>query len=91
MLKKANDKTELLKYYDRVKMFYDFLAGKINGSTTTKFNSGLTTTFDYFYNCSGMDDLPPQKAMYAENKQKYMTPVISSSQVIRCAKILYIV
>ncbi|MBR5201980.1 MAG: hypothetical protein IKW45_01835 [Clostridia bacterium] len=89
MLKKANDKTELLKYYDRVKMFYDFLAGKINGSTTTKFNSGLTTTFDYFYNCSGMDDLPPQKAMYAEKKQKWMTPVISSSQVIRCAKILY--
>ena len=36
-----------------------------------------------------MDDLPPQKAMYAENKQKWMTPVISSSQVIRCAKILY--
>ena len=89
MLKRANDKTDLLKYYDRVKMFYDFLAGKINGSTTTKFNSGLTTTFDYFYNCSGMDDLPPQKAMYAEKKQKYMTPVISSCQVIRCAKILY--
>lgn len=91
MLKRANDKTELLKYYDRVKMFYDFLAGKINGSTTTKFKSGLTTTFDYFYNCSGMDDLPPQKAMYAEQKQKWMTPVISSSQVIRCAKILYMV
>ena len=89
MLKRANDKAELLQYYDRVKMFYDFLAGKINGSTTAKFNSGLTTTFDYFYNCSGMDDLPPQKAMYAENKQKGMTPVISSSQVIRCAKILY--
>ena len=89
MLKKANDKTELLKYYDRVKMFYDFLAGKINGSTTTKFNSGLTTTFDYFYNCSGMDDLPPQKTMYAEEKQKNMAPVISSCQVIRCAKILY--
>ncbi len=89
MLKRANDKTELLGYYDRVKKFYDFLAGKICGSTTAKFKSGLTTTFDYFYNCSGMDDLPPQKAMYAENKQKYMTPVISSSQVIRCAKILY--
>ena len=91
MLKRENDKTKLLKYYDRVKMFYDFLAGKINGSTTAKFNSGLTTTFDYFYNCSGMDDLPPQKAMYAEKKQKLMTPVISSSQVIRCAKILYMV
>lgn len=91
MLKRANDKTELLGYYSRVKMFYDFLAGKINNSTTTKFKSGLTTTFDYFYNCSGMDDLPPQKAMYAENRQKYMTPVISSCQVIRCAKILYMV
>ncbi len=89
MLKNAEDKAEILKYYDRVKLFYDFLAGKINGSTTAKFNSGLTTTFDYFYNCSGMDDLPPQKTMYAENKQRYMAPVISSSQVIRCAKILY--
>ncbi len=89
MLKRANDKTQLLNYYSRVKMFYDFLAGKINGSTTAKFSSGLTTTFDYFYNCSGMDDLPPQKAMYAENKQRGMAPVISSCQVIRCAKILY--
>lgn len=91
MLKRANNKDELLKYYDRVKLFYDFLAGKICGSTTKKFKSGLATTFDYFYNCSGMDDLPPQKAMYAENKQKYMAPVISSCQVIRCAKLLYMV
>ncbi len=91
MLKLANDKTEMLKNYDRVKKFYDFLAGKINGSTTAKFKSGLTTTFDYFYNCSGMDDLPPQKAMHAENLSEKTSPVISSSQVIRCAKILYMV
>lgn len=89
MLNRANDKEKLLSYYDRVKMFYDFLAGKINGSTTAKFKSGLTTTFDYFYNCSGMDDLPPQKEMYRLGLQKYMTPVISSCEVIRCAKILY--
>lgn len=88
MLKRVDDKTELLKYYDRVKRFYDFLAGKINSSTTAKFNSGMTSTFDYFYNCSGMDDLPPQKEMYRRNIQRYTAPVISSCQVIRCAKML---
>lgn len=91
MLCRNNDKENLLKYYPRVKMFYDFLAGKINGSLTDKFNTGLTTTFDYFYNCSGMDDLPPQKQMYKESLQKYAAPAISTSQVIRCAKLLYIV
>ena len=91
MLKGANDKTELYAYYDRAKLFYDFLAGKINGSTTAKFKSGMTTTFDYFYNCSGMDDLPPQKAMYQKGIQKYCAPAISSSQVIRTAKMLKIV
>ena len=91
MLCRNNDKEGLLKYYPRVKMFYDFLAGKINGSLTDKFNTDLTTTFDYFYNCSGMDDLPPQKQMYNDKLQKYTAPVISTSQVIRCAKLLYIV
>ncbi|MGN0520737.1 MAG: MGH1-like glycoside hydrolase domain-containing protein [Candidatus Fimenecus sp.] len=88
MLNHNNDKTELYGYYDRAKLFYDFLAGKINGSTTAKFKSGLTTTFDYFYNCSGMDDLPPQKAMYQEHLQRVCAPAISSSQVIRTAKML---
>lgn len=89
MLKRSNDKTELLKYYGRVKLFYDFLAGKINGSTTDKFKSGLTTTYDYFYNSSGMDDLPPQAAMYERKLQLNSAPAIASCQVIRCAKILY--
>lgn len=91
MLSHENDKTTLYKYYDRVKMYYDFLSGKINGSTTAKFKSGMTTTFDYFYNCSGMDDLPPQVAMYKREIQKNTAPVISSSQVIRTAKILKII
>lgn len=88
MLNHTNDKSALYGYYSRAKRFYDFLAGKINGSTTAKFKSGLTTTFDYFYNCSGMDDLPPQKAMYRENLQRVCAPAISSSQVIRTAKML---
>lgn len=91
MLNHTNDKTALYAYYDRAKLFYDFLAGKINGSTTAKFKSGMTTTFDYFYNCSGMDDLPPQKAMYQKNMQRFCAPVISSSQVIRAAKLLKII
>ncbi len=91
MLNHTNDKTALYAYYDRAKLFYDFLAGKINGSTTAKFKSGMTTTFDYFYNCSGMDDLPPQKAMYQQGIQRFCAPVISSSQVIRTAKLLKIV
>lgn len=91
MLNHANDKTALYGYYDRAKLFYDFLAGKINGSTTAKFKSGLTTTFDYFYNCSGMDDLPPQKAMYKEGIQRFCAPAISTSQVIRTAKMLKII
>lgn len=91
MLSRQNDKTKLYEYYDRVKMFYDFLAGKINGSTTAKFNSGMTTTFEYFYNCSGMDDLPPQVEMYRRKLQLKTAPCISSSQVIRAAKILSII
>ncbi|MDO4846613.1 MAG: trehalase family glycosidase [Clostridiaceae bacterium] len=88
LLCRTNDKEKLYKYYDRVKMFYDFLAGKINGSTTDKFETRLTTTFDYFYNCSGMDDLPPQAEIYRRGDQLKTAPCISSSQVIRCAKIL---
>lgn len=91
MLCRNNDKEQLLKYYPRIKLFYDFLAGKINDSLTDKFNTGLTSTFDYFYNCSGMDDLPPQKQMYKDSLQRNTAPVISTSQVIRCAKLLYIV
>jgi len=90
MLKRAGDKTGILRYYSRVKLFYDFLAGKINGSTTAKFKSGMTTTFDYFYNCSGMDDLPPQKAMHDRSLSRVMGPRDFHEQVIRSAKILFI-
>lgn len=91
MLQKSQDREELYKYYDRAKLFYDFLAGKINGSVTDKFKSGLTTTFDYFYNCSGMDDLPPQAETYKRKLQMKTAPCISSSQVIRTAKIMSVI
>ena len=46
MLSRTNDKTKLYGYYDRVKRFYEFLCGRADGSTTAKFKSGMTTTFD---------------------------------------------
>ncbi|MCD7827905.1 MAG: hypothetical protein LUG85_05155 [Clostridiales bacterium] len=88
LLKRHNDKGELLALYPRLKLYYDFLAGKIRGSGTAKLKSGLTTTYDYFYSSSGMDDYPAQVEMMNREIRDTTAPVISSSQLIRCAKIL---
>ena len=90
MLNMSENKSDALSYYEKAKHYYDFLAGKVRGSVTSKFRTGLTSTFDYFYNCSGMDDLPPQVEMYRRDIQNNTAPVISSSQLIRTAKILKI-
>ncbi len=91
LLKKNNDKEKLLALYPRAKLYYDFLAGKIRGSTTAKFKSGLTTTYDYFYSSSGMDDYPAQVAMMNENLRDKAAPALTSSQLVRCGKILKMV
>lgn len=88
LLKRENDKSALLGMYPRAKLYYDFLAGKVRGSTTAKLKSGLTTTYDYFYSTSGMDDYPPQVAMMDRNIRDTTAPVISTAQLIRCSKIL---
>ena len=90
MLQKAKDKTHLLSYYSRARLYYLFLAGKIRGSTTAKFKSGILTTYDYFYSSSGMDDYPAQVAMMKQDVRDKASPVISTSQVIRFGKILSI-
>lgn len=91
MLKRAREKQKLFALYPRVKLYYDFLAGKIRGSTTAKLKSGLTTTYDYFYSTSGMDDYPAQVAMMQREIRDTTAPVISTAQVIRCGKILKMV
>ena len=91
LLKRNNNKDDLLALYPRVKLYYDFLAGKIRGSTTAKLKSGLTSTYDYFYSTSGMDDYPAQVAMMDRNIRDTSAPVISTSQLIRCGKILSMV
>lgn len=91
LLQRCADKNKLFSWYPRLKRYYNFLAGKAEGSTTDPFKSRLTTTFDYFYNCSGMDDLPPQVAMYRQGKKSDCAPALTTSQLIRMAKILKIV
>ena len=80
---------ELLEYfYPRVKKYYDFISGKYENSTTHKLKSNLLETWDYFYNSGGWDDYPPQKHLDANPTLKDVTPVITTAQAIREAKIL---
>ncbi len=76
------------EYYDRLKLYYDFYLGKTRSSTTAKLKSGLLTTYDYFYSCSGMDDYPAQVQMMKDNIRGTTAPVITSSHGIRIAKIM---
>lgn len=88
MLNGTGKHTAAVKYYSRLKLYYDFFLGKIRGSTTAKFKSGLLTTYDYFYSSSGMDDYPAQVAMMHDELREEAAPVITSAQAIRIAKIM---
>ncbi len=88
MLNSDGKKEHTVKYYSRLKLYYDFFLGKIRGSTTAKFKSGLLTTYDYFYSSSGMDDYPAQVAMMHDELRDTAAPVITSAQAIRIAKIM---
>ncbi len=90
MIQKADSKEHLLSYYSRARLYYRFIAGKIRGSTTAKFKSGILTSYDYFYSSSGMDDYPAQVAMMKQSLRDKASPVITTSQVIRFGKILAI-
>jgi hypothetical protein len=80
---------ELLSYfYPRLKQYYEFMAGKSGSSTTASMNSKLLKTWDYFYNSGGWDDYPPQKAVRDQKLEKTVSPVITTAQCIRFAKIL---
>jgi hypothetical protein len=84
---KTNDKTFLRHYYPRIKKYYQFLSGKY-GSSNTRFKSGLTKTWDYFYNSAGWDDYPPQRWAEHHDKENLLSPAVSPSHVIRTAKIM---
>ena len=88
LLKRTNDKSELDYLYDKMKLYYEFIQGRTNGSTCAKFGNGLLTTYDYWYSSSGMDDNPVQLEMIRNKAEEYSCPCISTSQAIRAAKIL---
>ncbi len=79
---------EILSYfYPKLKRYYQFMAGA-ESSSTNKFNSDILSTWDYFYNSGGWDDYPPQKYMHDHAMEESTTPVVTTSHVIRIAKIL---
>lgn len=75
-------------FYPRLRQYHRFLAGRMGSSTTRNLRSGLIRTWDYFYNSGGWDDYPPQVHVHRYGLQQRVTPVISTSQVIRTAKIM---
>lgn len=79
---------EFLKaYYPKLKRYYEFIAGT-NPSATTRMNSNLIRTWDYFYNSAGWDDYPPQKFVHAQGLRQSVTPVANTAHCIRIARIL---
>ena len=74
--------------YLKLRRYYEFLVGRIDGSTTRNLDSGLIRTWDYFYNSGGWDDYPAQKYVHASKLTKTVAPVVSTAHVIRAAKIL---
>ncbi|MDP4227175.1 MAG: glycoside hydrolase [Bacteroidota bacterium] len=85
---KTQSKELLTYFYPRLKQYYEFLVGKLGSSTTRTMNSNLLKTWDYFYNSGGWDDYPPQKAVHDQHLENNVTPVITTAQCIRVAKIL---
>lgn len=84
----GEEKQALLSYYPALKRYYDFFAGKTEGSTTGRYQSGLLTVYDYFYNASGMDDYPPQVEMHKKHLENFVAPVCSSVHLVRIAKFM---
>ncbi|RXF67345.1 MGH1-like glycoside hydrolase domain-containing protein [Arcticibacter tournemirensis] len=85
---KSQSKDLLQYFYPRLKQYYQFLAGHSGSSSTAVLRSGLLKTWDYFYNSGGWDDYPAQVGVHRQRAEKYITPVISTAQCIRTAKIL---
>lgn len=88
-LRNRTQSKELLSYfYPRLRQYYRFLSGQAGSSTTANLKSGLIRTWDYFYNSGGWDDYPAQVAVHKQRAETSVTPVISTAQCIRTAKML---
>ncbi|MGC9523180.1 MAG: MGH1-like glycoside hydrolase domain-containing protein [Anaerolineae bacterium] len=79
----------LLSYfYPRLQQYHRFFAGRLGSSTTRNLQSNLLRPWDYFYNSGGWDDYPPQVHVHRHGLQATVTPVITTAQAIRTARIM---
>jgi len=89
MWNRTQDRDLLSYFYPRLQQYHRFLAGRLGSSTTRTLKSNLIRTWDYFYNSGGWDDYPPQFHVHRLGLQAHVTPVISTAQVIRTARIMW--
>jgi hypothetical protein len=82
------DRRLLQRYFLGARRMHRFLSGRSEGSNTAELKSGLLCPFSYFYNSGGWDDYPPQWKLWNEKRRGGVTPVITSAQMIRCARLL---
>lgn len=85
---RTQSKKMLSYFYPRLKQYFNFMVG-ITPTSTTRMPSNLLKTWDYFYNSGGWDDYPPQK--YLRDfpvLRNSISPVITTAQCIRAAKIM---
>jgi hypothetical protein len=80
---------ELLNYmYPRLQQYYQFMIG-VMPTSALRMPSNLLSPWDYFYNSGGWDDYPPQKYLRDHmGLRQSVTPVITTAQCIRVAKIM---
>ncbi|MCC5850556.1 MAG: hypothetical protein JJU29_20915 [Verrucomicrobia bacterium] len=84
----GGDRDLLRERFAGARRMHRFLAGRTEGSITAELQSGLLCPFAYFYNSGGWDDYPPQWKLWHENRTHGVTPVITTAQIIRTAKLL---
>ncbi len=81
IFEKTADIGFLEKYYDSMEQYHSFFK-------TLPTVKGLPKTWDIFYNSGGWDDYPAQKYVWDNNLTDSVSPVITASMIIICAKIL---
>jgi len=83
------DEDMLRYFYPRLRHYYNFMSGRAESSTMRgKSRRTLIKSYDYFYSTGGWDDYPPQWFVNHSDLLNKVAPVVGSSHVIRCAKIL---
>lgn len=84
----TQDRRLLADSYPRLRQYYEFLLGRVPGSTVAALPSGLLTSWDYFYNSGGWDDLPPQVQVHDARLEPRAAPMVTTAHAIRAAKTL---